>query len=193
MDEEQKIRIGGIKFSEELIQISVACPSPDNSALSHLLQRIAEKNINIAFLCHSVLADTPACVFCVGPADRVRLRDILTCSAVPEKDVRIIDSVGMLTLFPHRNDIALLGRIVHFFGRQGFALHALCSSISALTVNTDYLLLDTIAEKLQNIVVLPENHAPFRQGFRVTQITGGEVHDATKTRRDHCRLPGRTG
>ncbi len=172
MDEKQKIRIGGIKFSEELIQITVACPSPDNSALCQLLQLIAEKNINISFLCHSVLAGTPACNFCVDRAELSRLRDILTSYANPGKDVGIIESVGTMTIFPHRNDIKLLGRILLFFGRHGFPLHSFCTSISAITLNTDYLLLDTIAEKLQTIVLLPENHAPFRQGFRVTQISG---------------------
>ncbi len=172
MDEEQKIRIGGIKFSEELIQITVACPSPDNSALCQLLQLIAAKSINISFLCHSVLAGTPACNFCVDRTELAKIQDILTGCVIPEKDVGIIESVGTMTIFPHRNDIKLLGLIISFFGRHGFPLHSFCTSISAITLNTDYLLLDTIAEKLQVLVLLPENHAPFRQGFRVTQISG---------------------
>lgn len=172
MDEEQKIRIGGIKFSEELIQITVACPSPDNSALCQLLQLIAEKNINISFLCHSVLTGTPGCNFCVGSTELARIRNILSCSSMPEKDRGIIESVGTITIFPHRNDIRLVGRVIQLFGRNGFPLYSFCTSISAITFNTDYLLLDTIATELQTLLLLPENHAPFRQGFRVTQISG---------------------
>ncbi len=34
MEEEAKIRIGGIKFSEELIQVTVALKSPDDSSIT---------------------------------------------------------------------------------------------------------------------------------------------------------------
>jgi hypothetical protein len=170
MEEEAKIRIGGIKFSEELIQVRVALKSPADSSIKQLLHLIAEKHINIPFLCHSVVSKSPETVFCVERSEMPRIQQILDHSPHRKEHVNIIESVGTLTLFPHKNECKFLGLIFDFFGRNRFPVHALSTSISAIAINTDFHLLDNIAEKLQNIIELPDNHAPFRQEFRVTQI-----------------------
>ncbi len=170
MEEEAKIRIGGIKFSEELIQLTVALKSPADSSINQLLHLIAEKHINIHFLCHSVVCKSPETIFCVLRSERAGIQQILDHSPHRKENVNIIPSVGTLTLFPHKNKFKLLGLIFDFFGHNRFPIHSLSTSISAIAINTDFHLLDNIAEKLQNIIELPDNHAPFRQEFRVTQM-----------------------
>ena len=170
MEDGQKIHIGGIKFSEELVQVTLVGKTPEDPSIHQLLHLIAERNINIAFLCHSIVTKIPECIFCVSISELDMIQPILNISAFEKKQINIIPSVGTLTFFPHRNDFKLLGLIINFFGSQGFPIHSLSTSISAIALNTDYFLLDKIAEKLQEILALPENHAPFRQGFRVTQI-----------------------
>ena len=51
--ESQKISIGGIKFSEKLTQISLVKKMADDSSVDDLLGLLAQKRINIPFLCHS--------------------------------------------------------------------------------------------------------------------------------------------
>ncbi len=170
MERDQKVRIGGIKFSEELIQVTVAQKSPDDPSICRLLHLIAEKNINIPFLCHSVFTRTPETIFCVESAEFNAIRHILKAAAFPDEHINIIPSVGTLTLFPHRNELKLLGLIIDLFSNWDFPVYSFSTSISAIALNTNFLLLDTIAEKLQAVLLLPDNHAPFRQGFRVTQI-----------------------
>ncbi len=170
MEDGQKVHIGGIKFSEELVQLTISCQSPDYSSIYELLHLIAERNINIAFLCHSDVTKKPESIFCVDSSELSRIQQILSFLSFPKGHVNIIPSVGTLTLFPHRNEFKLLGLVINFFGKYGYPIHSLSTSISAIALNTDYSLLDTIAVKLQSIVALPDNHAPFRQGFRVTQI-----------------------
>lgn len=170
MEDGQKVRIGGIKFSEELVQVEVVCQSPEGSSIYPLLQLIAEKNINITFLCHSLVTQKAETVFCVDHSDLDEIRHILNKSSLHNNNINIIKSVGTLTFFPHRNQFRLLGLLTNFFGNHKFPIYSLSTSISAIALNTDYFLLDKIAEKLQYILELPENHAPFRQGFRVTQI-----------------------
>ena len=170
MDDVQKVRIGGIKFSDELAQVTVACKSSGDSSIHQLLHLIAERNINITFLCHSVVTKIPESIFCVDHSDLGEVQQILNVSLLQNEPVNIIPSVGTLTLFPHRNDFMLLGQVINFFGEHKFPIHSLSTSISAIALNTDYVLLDKITEKIQAILALPENHAPFRQGFRVTQI-----------------------
>jgi hypothetical protein len=170
MEEGQKVRIGGIKFSEELVQVTVARKSSEDSSIYQLLHLIAERNINIPFLCHSVITKTPESIFCVDRSDLGRIQQILNFSSFQNKHISIIPSVGTLTLFPHRNCFKLLGLVISFFGRYGYPIHSLSTSISAIALNTDYFMLNIIAENLQQILDLPENHAPFRQDFLVTQI-----------------------
>lgn len=170
MEDGQKVRIGGIKFSDESVQVKVARKSSEDSSIHQLLHLIAERNINISFLCHSVVTTTPETIFCVDRSDFDKIQQILNFSSFQNEHINIIPSVGTLTLFPHRNDFKLLGLVIHFFGKNGFPIHSLSTSISAIALNTNFFLLDQIAEKIQAILALPENHAPFRQGFRVTQI-----------------------
>lgn len=170
MENGAKVRIGGIKFSEELVQVTVARKASDESSIYQLLHLLAEKSINIPFLCHSIVTEIPESNFCVDRSDFGRVQQILNFSSFKNEHVSFISCVGTLTLFPHRNSCSLLGLILHFFARHGFPLHSLSTSISAIALNTDYSLLDDIAEKLQDVLELPLNHAPFRQGFRLTQI-----------------------
>jgi len=170
MDDDRKIRIGGIKFSEELVQLTVFGTSAADSSFSLLLQLLAEKSINIPYLCRSSLTKTPESVFCVDREDLGMVQQLLHSTSSTNEQVRINRAVGMLTIFPHRNSFKLLGRLIQFFGDCGYPLHSLGTSISAVAAITDYQLLEEIAEKLQAIFTLPDNHAPFRQGFRVTQI-----------------------
>jgi hypothetical protein len=170
MEGGQKIHIGGIKFSEELVQVTFVGKAPEDPSIHHLLHLIAERNINIAFLCHSIVTKIPECIFCVSLSELDELQHILNIPSLQNEQVSIIPSVGTITFFPHRNDFKLLGLITKLFGSHGFPIHSLSTSISAIALNTDYILLDKIAEKLQDDLALPENHAPFRQGFRVTQI-----------------------
>ena len=169
MEEGQKVRIGGIKFSEELVQVTVACKTPDDSSIHRLLHLIADRSINIPFLCHSTVSKTPETIFCVDCSQLNKIKHLLEVSFQNEH-FRIIPSVGTLTVFPHKNDFRLLGLILYAFGSHKFPIHSLSTSISAIALNTDYCILDKISEKLSSILELPENHAPFRQGFRVTQI-----------------------
>lgn len=170
MDDFREIRLGGIKFSEELVQLTFFRTSTADTSFAHLLQLLAERSINIPFLCLSSLTKTPESVFCVDRQDLDMVQQLLHCSSTTNKQVKIIPSVGMLTVFPHRNSFRLLGRLIRFFGDAGYPLHSLGTSISAVAMITDYQLLEEIAEKLQSLFTLPDNHAPFRQGFRVTQI-----------------------
>jgi hypothetical protein len=106
----------------------------------------------------------------VDRSELYKVQQILNFSSFQNEHVEIIPSVGTLTLFPHRNSYKILGLLMHFFGKHGFPVHSLGTSISTIALNTDYILLDEITEKLQKVFELPENHAPFRQDFRLTQI-----------------------
>lgn len=170
MENDLKVHIGGIKFSEELVQVTVCRNTSDEAHISQLFHLIAEQQINLPFLCHSELLEVPETIFCVESSDHVKVQQLFPLCSLRSGQIDILPAVGTLTLFPHRNSFRLLGLILELFGQHKIPLHSFCTSISAIALNTDYIQLDEVAEQLQSVFSLPENHAPFRQGFRLTQI-----------------------
>jgi len=87
-----------------------------------------------------------------------------------DRAVERITRIGTLTIFPHRRSPTLLGRVVASLAEAGITVHSLCTSISALSVNIDFPLLDEAVAILDAVVDLPEHHSPFRPEFSITQI-----------------------
>jgi len=176
-----KISLGGIKFSEELVHVSHCVLSPSDRSFVDLIERIAEKRINMPFICAGAMRST----FCVAAADFVFLEKLLDSHTQPSKQtclkppadpavcdqLQITHRVGTLTLFPHRRSLVMLGQVVEILGQAGIVIHSICTSISAVALNLDFHLLDLAVEVLEKIVELPDNHAPFRPEFSVKQIS----------------------
>ncbi len=185
-----KIGIGGIKFSPELVQYSHQALSPADRSLAGLLRCLAERRINLPFLCLSFADSRAHSTFCIAATDHAQVEMLLDAyPRTSDKDypgfsgrgqsskirflrdqLQSIHGVGTLTLFPHRRSLLLLGRVVELLGQAGISIHSLCTSISALAINIDYLLLDQAVAVLERMVELPDNHAPFRPEFSVRQI-----------------------
>ncbi|WP_457575924.1 hypothetical protein [Desulfomarina sp.] len=166
-----KPAIGGIKFSEELVQVSFTGGEVDDSSFNGILRLVAERRINITFLCHALTTSRDCkSSFCVAREDYSQVQAILDFSSFKNQQRTVFHSVGTITLFPHRNSFNLLGLVVRIFGQSGYPIYSMGSSISAIAINTDFSALDSIAEKLQMELILPKNHAPFRQEFHLKEI-----------------------
>lgn len=174
MADGQKTHIGGIKFSEELVQVNIDRRESSESSFTELLGHIADKNINIPFLCHKSSHSESQSSFCIDRRNHGQLLQILNFSAFTNSNYSIFESVGTITVFPHRNSLQLFGKIVAVCGQKDLPVYGLCSSISAITISTDFFRLDEFVEHLQSIVELPSNHAPFRQQV-VIQLLPPEV------------------
>lgn len=166
----RKIAIGGIKFSEELIHIRLMAQKLKDTSFTELLQLIAQKHINIPFISHSATTKSDTLSFCINNEDLDQVQSILCAATFHCSSVQITKSVGTLTIFPHKNSFSLLGNVVAVLGQYQFPLHSLCTSISAIAFNTDFIHLDQVAERLATIIELPDNHAPFRQQFCLKQM-----------------------
>jgi hypothetical protein len=180
-----KTSIGGIKFSEELVQVAHCVISPFDRSFVDLIERIAEKRINLPFVCAGTVGDESHSTFCVAATDFALVEELLyaqpflseekyqqpSAGLFTRNQFQVTHGVGTLTLFPHRRSLAMLGHIVEILGQSGIEIHSFCTSISAVAINVDYPLLDRAVEVLERIVELPDNHAPFRPEFSVRQIS----------------------
>ena len=179
MVESQRIDIGGIRFSVELVHYRHRQLSPADRSLADLLRAVAERRINMPFFCSGRTGELASSSFCVAAADALQVDQVVlaldagpTAAGAPAMAGRLakIERVGTLTLFPHRHSPGLLGRVTASLAGAGITIHSLCTSISALSVNLDFDLLDRAAAILQPVVALPEHHAPFRPEFAIRQI-----------------------
>ncbi len=167
------IRLGGIKFSEELVQITINRTTPGDSAVQDLLKHITARKINIPFLCYTdeQQSSCSSTVFCIAASDADTVHQFLNLKTLQLSSFSHIEAVGTLTIFPHRNSYEIFGKIITIMGQNNYPIYSLSTSISALALNTDFNQLDDIVIALQQDFELPENHAPFRPEFQLKELS----------------------
>ncbi len=162
--------VGGIKFSKELVHIELVCEKTTHWSFEDVLKLLAEKSINIPFLCHSCISKSTESIFCIDSNDFDIVQSVLNSHLLTGSTFTVIRSVGTLTVFPHRYSFQFIGQILAVITGCNYPVYSLSTSISAIAINTDYFSLDKLVEKLQTVIELPENHAPFRQEFCFKQV-----------------------
>jgi len=156
----ERIRIGGIKLSPDLAQFSYVRTTTEPCFLAPAMAAIGERHINIIYLSLVCTKDTTSLNFCVAAEHQADVESILLQYVADPSRLHCNRSAGTLTLFPHRNSLHLLGRVLTACGCHTLPVSGLLSSISALTFLTAYPSLDDTAQALSSMVELPANHTP---------------------------------
>lgn len=158
----EKVRISGIKLSSELVLLYV--PDPDNSgfSISPLFHILNEKRINMPFVAVSSMDTGFSGSCCVSSQDIDHVRNIVDADDILKTKVQCIHGVGMVSVFPHRRSMKVLGLSLHAFAKEHIPLLGMASSISALTFITDYIRLDEAAVSLAGYLNLPMNYTLLR-------------------------------
>jgi hypothetical protein len=161
----EKFSIGGLKLSQELIQIQL---TPDTPLPVHeVLARLTGQHINVTMLSFDARDGRISGSFCISAADKI-WTDMALLPIAGTYDM--ISPVGSLTIFPHQSRVTLIGSVLSAMHRIEAPIYAMASSFSALTITTDYHRLDHAAEAILSVAALPDNHAPFRPEFQVRQL-----------------------
>jgi hypothetical protein len=165
----RRIGLGGIKFSLELVQLNCRDLPGERGRAGRLLRHLADNRINVPFLCLSSADQAGITSCCIEAEDFGRIE-----GRIQDADLRPhlswIEPVGTLTLFPHQASLHLLERTLVSFEQAGLPIYGVGTSLSALTVSTDYRLLDRAVMALETWFDLPPRHTPFRPEFRVKQL-----------------------
>ena len=164
-----RIRVDGIKLSQELIHINIL-QGPQKNVQTRLLASMAEHRINCPILFYSAMDGPCQGSVCVAAEDSRQLNQVLTMDPELKDNVQCISPVGAISLFPHKFSLQFLGCLMHIFGKTDLPIYGMAASLSALTLTTDYPLLDTAIATLGPYISLPPNHAPFRSQLRLKAI-----------------------
>ena len=167
---DDRFRLGGIKFSLELVQINCLDRPGECRRTGGLLRLLAERRINLAFFFYSPGLPGSLSSFGLEAEEFDQVESALMGDPDLAPGLETIRPVGTLTLFPHRSDLTLLGRVLGAWGRSGFPLYGMGTSISTVTISTDYRLLDQAVEALKTLLGLPSDTRPQRPEFRVKQV-----------------------
>ncbi len=159
------IVIGGIKVSSEMVLFRVSRPSCEGSDGNTLLRRMTDEGIALSFLIRNSSEPDTVCSFCVSCNDAVQVKRLLTEVEFKKHRVASTDSVAAVSVFPHKYSFAILGAALKAIGKAGIPIHALCTSLSAVVVITNFGVTDQAVFELRQVFDIPSNHAPFHTDF----------------------------
>jgi hypothetical protein len=160
-----KFSIGGLKLSLELIQIRLF--SNSGTSVTEMFCRLADQQVNLIGVILDAVDGQMTGVCYISIEDRPAAEQALQ----PFEGLYELQSpVGILTLFPHQSRSELMGYLFSALSQAGLPVYGIASSLSSLTITTDYHRLDDAVSTVCQIVSLPDNHAPFRPEFRVKQL-----------------------
>lgn len=164
------INVGGIKLSPELAQFNLSGPSSAESSIVSCLKHMADCRINLTFLAMSQNDDATICNFCVSIDDSQQVRQVMKTTEPSPFQVEMLAPIGTITIFPHQRRSALLGKVIDSLTKAYVPIRAAGTSLSTLTINTDYHLLDRAVAELEKILDVPANHSPYRQEFETKTV-----------------------
>ena len=165
----ERIRIDGIKLSNELVAINFRNLPDTKDSISRFCQILAQNQINIFFLSTTCVGESHQISCCVAAEDRSLVRDLIDSELGRASNTEFISEVGLLTLFPHQFSLIILGLVLHVFGKACLPLYGLVSSLSVLTCITDYAQLHRAVIALQEYLDVPPDQISLKPDIHVRQ------------------------
>jgi aspartokinase len=161
-----KMPINGVKMSEPLVLMRVRPRQGAWDVMPALCRMLTDLAVNIAFMTSTGLENQHSAVCCIDPSDRPRVAAGLSQDADLCASVHIEPgAVGLLSIYPHQASLAVLGAAIQALNESGTGVHAMASSISALTFVIDCVHLDRAAAILTDTMKLPPDTTPLQTKF----------------------------
>lgn len=143
------IGVDGFKLSNELFQFRIDNFGDVEATLS-FFKNIVEHRININYLSRTVLNGNISTTCCVASEAQEEIKVIIETQKVLKNLVIFTPSVGLLSFYPHRFNIKILGKSLIALGKAGVPIHGIATSLSSITFITDYVRLNEARNKLRD-------------------------------------------
>ena len=175
---EEKLNIGGVKFTENLALLSITEPisgpisrpnSKKDTAIS-IFSLLSENKTNISMLSR-IMDDKSIRTDCsVAEDDLHKIYNLISPFPELKERMKVLHNLGAISIYPHQSRMKLLGKILFAFGKRKIPVYNMTSSISSFTFLTECDCLDIAVEALEENFMLPENHAPFQRQFCIKHV-----------------------
>ena len=168
----EKIPIAGVKLSGELLQFNISGFSNALDAKLELSTLLAANQMNMPFLSGVSLQERSHATGCVTVENEARARALIHGHSKLKLGVEFFPSVGLITLFPHQSSLKILGLSLFALGAAHLPLYGMGSSLSALTLITDYAHLEGALSALEEHLAVPRENDPFDADLKEATLTG---------------------
>ncbi len=157
-----KVTIGGMKLSSELALIKLQHPPGKDPHQWGFWKKLTASRINLFFLSCACIGPRSETAFCVATQDYYGTKELIHSEKYLNGRALFTPEVGALSLFPHHFSFEILGLSLCAFGWARLPFYGLASSISSLTLMTDYALLEKAAATLAEYLALPDGQTPVK-------------------------------
>ncbi len=164
------LQANGIKLSLEMTLITIRVFSSGLDPHARFLKLMGENRINLPFLCDAARDTRTSGTYCILSEDIPRAKRAIAGDETLATRLKYLPSVGSISVFPHNFNMAFIGAILRLMGQSGAPLYGLATSISAMTMITDFSRLKQTAEYLTRHVSLPGNHSPFNPDIHIKSM-----------------------
>jgi hypothetical protein len=166
----QRIKIEGIKLSNELIAITFRNLSDSENLISHVCQLLARNQINMPFLSVIRIGKNNEFLCCFSAEEQDRVKDLIYSDSRMSSTAEFINGVGLLSLFPHQSSMKILGLSLYVIGQARLPIYGLASSLSVLTFVMDYSRLNKAVVSLREYLDIPSDQVSLQPEIQVRQI-----------------------
>ncbi|NVM26434.1 MAG: hypothetical protein HWN70_11050 [Desulfobacterales bacterium] len=161
----EKLKIEGLKLSLELCQFDLRGPDSSEKIVMGISKVLASQEINIEFLTYYPnRSNNHQLTFCINQdrfSDTSRI--LKKEGSLPMGwEMSCRGHVGIISIFPHHSALKMLALIMVSWGKQSIPIHGIATSLSAISLTTDYHVVDKAVEVIQGLFQLPDNHAPLK-------------------------------
>jgi hypothetical protein len=130
---------------------------------------MSRNRVNLPFIT-SARTQHGAKIFCCVPAgERDRVSNILESDDLLTGLFDLTPNTGLLSLFPTRSGLDVLGAALSTFTQAGISLYGAASSFSSLVFVTDFAQLLPAVHAFQDRFDVPPHRAPVKPEFRIRQ------------------------
>lgn len=165
----ETIRIEGVKLSQELITINLRYLTQIDDTLSRFCRNLSDNQINMQFLSALCRGEYSQITCCVDSEAGAFVHTLVESEADLSSQVEIIESTGLLTLFPHHFNLKILGLVLSMLGKASLPLYGAASSLSSLTFVLDFHDLDRAVDRLREKMDIAPEKIERRPEIRIKQ------------------------
>jgi aspartokinase len=145
----EAIPMEGMKVSGDLVLVEGVDLPATGERLSRFLSGLAQTGVNMNLFIGGKTEKGTQFECCVAASDEGRVKALMDGNPELKTGVEFSAPVDLLTLFPHRFDLKILGLGLTALARARIPLHGFCSSLSAITFITDHTDLEKASAALE--------------------------------------------
>jgi hypothetical protein len=165
----EKMKIEGIKLSEALFAVTFRNLVTLEDCMSRIYEILVENHVNLVFLSRTNINENSQVLFCITSKDQAQVRDIIESEPDMSSHAEFIFPAGSLSVFHHQFSLKILGLVLKIFSSMHLPLYGLASSLSTLTLITDYGLLTHAVNAIREYLDVPSDQIYLRPEKYVLQ------------------------